>query len=137
MFAMLVDLAARYPQDPGVLVTLLLNYVVLQPGEAMFVDAGVIHAYGSGFALEIMASSDNVLRAGLTGKHKDVEELLSITDFAPSPPIRRAAPEPGAGPVQIAPPVEEFGLDRGPPAPDRSCPTPAPASCWCSTARWS
>ena len=61
----------------------LLNYVVLEPGESMFVDAGVIHAYGSGFALEIMASSDNVVRAGLTGKHKDVDELLAITDFTP------------------------------------------------------
>jgi mannose-6-phosphate isomerase len=93
VFAMLDDLSGRYPHDPGVLVTALLNYVVLEPGEAMFVDAGVIHAYGSGFALEIMASSDNVVRAGLTGKHKDVEELLSITDFAPHTPPARAESE--------------------------------------------
>lgn len=86
VFAMLDDLCSRYPEDPGVLVTPLLNYVVLQPGESMFVDAGVIHAYGAGFALEIMASSDNVVRAGLTGKHKDVEELLLITDFTPHAP---------------------------------------------------
>ena len=48
MFAMLDDLAGRYPDDPGVLVTPLLNYVVLEPGESLFVDAGVIHAYGRG-----------------------------------------------------------------------------------------
>ncbi len=91
MFAMLDDLAGRYPDDPGVLVTPLLNYVVLEPGESLFVDAGVIHAYGAGFALEIMASSDNVVRAGLTGKHKDVDELLAITDFSPHapPPLAR------------------------------------------------
>ncbi len=92
VFDMLDDLATRYPDDPGVLVTPLLNYVVLEAGESLFVDAGVIHAYGSGFALEIMASSDNVVRAGLTGKPKDVEELLSITDFTPHapPPLAEA-----------------------------------------------
>jgi mannose-6-phosphate isomerase len=113
VFAMLDDLAGRYPHDPGVLVTALLNYVVLQPGEALFVDAGVVHAYGAGFALEIMASSDNVLRAGLTGKHMDVGELLAITDFAPTMPPRRAPVVPGAEPVQLAPPVEEFALVIG------------------------
>ena len=57
VFGMLEDLAGRYPHYPGVLVTPLLNYVVA-PGESMYVDAGVIHAYGSGFALKIMASSE-------------------------------------------------------------------------------
>ena len=69
------QLANRYPDDPGVLVSLLLNDVVLQPGEALMVQPGVVHAHGSGLALEIMATSDNVLRAGLTPKHRDVAEL--------------------------------------------------------------
>ena len=68
------------------LVTLLLNHVVLAAGEAMFIDAGVIHAYTSGFGVEIMAASDNVLRAGLTPKHVDIPELLEITNFTPIPP---------------------------------------------------
>lgn len=113
--AMLADLTARYRHDPGVLVTPLLNYVVLEPGEAMFVDAGVVHAYGSGFALEIMASSDNVLRAGLTAKHTDVDELLQITDFTPSAPPRRSASGPGGGRHELAPLVEEFALVLGEP----------------------
>ena len=65
-------LVERYPDDPGVLVTLLLNHVVLAPGEAMFVGAGVVHAYVAGFGVEIMAASDNVVRAGLTPKYRDV-----------------------------------------------------------------
>ena len=85
-------LVDRYPADPGVLVTLLLNHVVLAAGEAMFIDAGVIHAYTSGFGVEIMAASDNVLRAGLTPKHVDIPELLEIANFTPIPPPLWAAP---------------------------------------------
>ncbi len=79
---------------PGVLVTLLLNHVVLAAGEAMFIDAGVIHAYTSGFGVEIMAASDNVLRAGLTPKHVDIPELLEVTNFTPIPPPLWASPLP-------------------------------------------
>ena len=75
VFAQTPPLVDRYPDDAGVLVTLLLNHVVLAAGEAMFIDAGVIHAYTSGFGVEIMAASDNVLRAGLTPKHVDIPEL--------------------------------------------------------------
>jgi mannose-6-phosphate isomerase len=111
VFAQTVKLVDRYPQDAGVLVTLLLNHVVLAPGEAMFIDAGVMHAYTSGFGVEIMAASDNVLRAGLTPKHVDIPGLLEITDFSPIPPPRwkadRTAPH---GTVGFAPPVEEFEL---------------------------
>ncbi|MCV5889331.1 mannose-6-phosphate isomerase, partial [Escherichia coli] len=57
----------------------------LQPGEAMFLSARTPHAYIKGTGLEIMANSDNVLRAGLTPKHMDVEELVKCTDFVPKP----------------------------------------------------
>ncbi len=86
VYAAIIPLIDRYPSDPGVLVTLLLNHVVLAAGEAMFIDAGVIHAYTSGFGVEIMAASDNVLRAGLTPKYVDIPELLEITNFTPMPP---------------------------------------------------
>lgn len=114
VFAQLGSLIDRYPSDPGVLVTLLLNHVVLAPGEAMFLDAGVIHAYTSGFGLEIMASSDNVLRAGLTPKHVDVPELLQITNFTPMPPPLWQ-PVIRGDVAHFDPPVTEFSLWVGPP----------------------
>ena len=78
-------LAERYPQDPGVLIALLLNHIVLEPGEGLFIPAGVLHAHVGGLGVEIMANSDNVLRGGLTTKHVDVDELLEVTDFEPTP----------------------------------------------------
>jgi len=109
VYAATVPLIDRYPDDPGVMVTLLLNHVVLAPGESMFIDAGIVHAYTSGFGLELMASSDNVLRAGLTPKHVDIPELLAVADFSPVPPPRLAA-SPTAGGLRLAPPVDDFEL---------------------------
>jgi mannose-6-phosphate isomerase len=71
-----VELADRYPEDPAVGIALLMQPVVLAPGQAMFVRAGQPHSYLSGTAFELQANSDNVLRAGLTGKHVDVDLLL-------------------------------------------------------------
>ena len=115
VFAQTAALVKRYPQDPGVLVTLLLNHVVLAAGEAMFLDAGVIHAYTSGFGVEVMASSDNVVRAGLTPKHVDVPELLSIANFTPMPPPLWDSVTTPAGAVEFDPPVTEFRLSVGRP----------------------
>ena len=74
--------AQDFPGDIGVVLAVLLNYVRLEPGEAIFVAAGNVHAYLRGTGVEIMASSDNVLRCGLTPKYVDVAELLKITDFS-------------------------------------------------------
>jgi mannose-6-phosphate isomerase len=71
-----VELAARYPDDPAVAIALLLRPLVLAPGEAMFVPTGQPHTYLSGTAFELQANSDNVLRAGLTTKHVDVDLLV-------------------------------------------------------------
>ena len=109
VYAATVQLVDRYPHDAGVLVTLLLNHVVLAPGESMFIDAGVIHAYTSGCGVEIMAASDNVLRAGLTPKHMDIPELLEVTNFTPMPPPLWAA-ETTDGCTVVSPPVAEFEL---------------------------
>ena len=125
VFARLGDLVRRYPRDPGVLVTLLLNNVLLTPGEALFVGAGMVHAYASGFGVEIMASSDNVVRAGLTPKHRDVAELLAITSFAPVPPPRWQPAESGASRTLLRPPVAEFDLTVGRP-PLRRLPATGP-----------
>lgn len=73
----------RYPGEPSVVTTLLLNYVVLQPGEALRLDAGNLHAYLHGAGIELMGASDNVVRAGLTAKPVDPAELLRIVDPSP------------------------------------------------------
>ena len=78
-------IAELYPGDPSVILALGLNLVVLAPGEALFLPAGNLHAYLEGAGVEVMASSDNVLRGGLTPKHIDVPELLCILDFRPGP----------------------------------------------------
>ncbi len=74
----------EYPGDIGMLSTVLLNLIQLHPGEAMYLPAGELHAYLEGTGIELMANSDNVLRGGLTPKHIDVKELLSILSFVES-----------------------------------------------------
>jgi mannose-6-phosphate isomerase len=78
-------LAEQYPGDPGIVVSLLLNRVTLRRGEALYLPAGNIHAYLNGLGIELMTASDNVLRGGLTPKHVDVDELLRVLDFTPTP----------------------------------------------------
>ncbi|WP_037027182.1 mannose-6-phosphate isomerase, class I [Psychromonas aquimarina] len=80
-FELIMQLKEQYPGDIGLFSPLFLHTVTLQPGQAMFLDAGTPHAYIHGTALEIMANSDNVLRAGLTPKYIDVAELIDKTRF--------------------------------------------------------
>jgi mannose-6-phosphate isomerase len=77
-----LELGERYPGDCGVLAALLLNRLVLEPGEAIFLPAGNLHTYLNGTGVEVLANSDNVLRGGLTPKHVDVPELLRVLDFS-------------------------------------------------------
>jgi mannose-6-phosphate isomerase len=96
-------LAAEYPDDPSVVVTLLLNRVTLQPGEAIHLTAGNLHAYLSGAGIELMGASDNVVRGGLTDKHVNVDELLRILDARPlSEPVMKAAARSGRYPLPEA-----------------------------------
>jgi len=108
--ALAADLAASYPDDPGVLVALLLNHVRLAPGEAIWMPAGNLHAYLRGTGVELMAASDNVLRGGLTPKHVDVDELLNVLVFEvlddPILPSTPVAPGVVTWPV----PVRDFVL---------------------------
>ncbi|MCL2809017.1 MAG: mannose-6-phosphate isomerase, class I [Treponema sp.] len=80
---LLKKFASLYPNDPAILSPLYLNIITLQPGQAIYVPAGIPHAYLSGFGAELMTSSDNVLRGGLTPKHIDIEELMNILVFEP------------------------------------------------------
>jgi mannose-6-phosphate isomerase len=110
-FAMAARLADHYPGDPGVLIALLMNRIDLAPGEAVYLPAGNLHAYLSGFGVEIMASSDNV-RGGLTTKHVDVAELSAVVSFTPHEP-RRIVPIPVApGELAFRTPSPEFELSR-------------------------
>ncbi len=77
----IIKLWEEYPDDIGVLSPAFLNLVCLQPGRAMFLPAGELHAYLEGLSIELMANSDNVLRGGLTSKHIDLPELLNILSF--------------------------------------------------------
>ena len=94
-------LGRRYPGDPSVAATLLLNHVSLAPGEAIFLGPGNLHAYLAGAGVELMGASDNVVRGGLTVKAVDVDDLLAVVD-----------PSPLADPVR--PPAERYALDGTP-----------------------
>lgn len=83
--ALIIELSQSYPNDIGLFAPLMLNVLTLKPGEAMYLDARTPHAYLKGTALEVMANSDNVLRAGLTPKHIDVRELAKCTLFKEMP----------------------------------------------------
>lgn len=104
------SLADSYPGDPGVLVALLLNWVRIAPGEAIWMPAGNLHAYLRGTGVEIMAASDNVLRGGLTPKRIDVDELLRVLRFEVlDDPVVRAVPV-APGVVCWPVPVDDFAL---------------------------
>ena len=74
-------LSDAYPADMGVLSPALLNLICLDPGQAMYLPAGQLHAYLDGIGIELMANSDNVLRGGLTSKHVNIEQLLQVVRF--------------------------------------------------------
>jgi mannose-6-phosphate isomerase len=111
-YALAVELADQYPGDLGIVLALLLNRLELAPGEAIFLPAGVLHAYLHGLGVEVMAASDNVLRGGLTPKHVDVPELLRVVRFEPTPAEPFPASEPAPGIREWTPPVPEFALTR-------------------------
>jgi mannose-6-phosphate isomerase len=109
-YTLIAELAAAYPGDPGIAISLMLNLVTLTPGEALYLPAGNIHAYIEGLGVELMAASDNVLRGGLTPKHVDVPELLSVLDFTPLPVPRLEAEPLAAGVEAFRPDVDDFQL---------------------------
>ncbi|WP_306330029.1 mannose-6-phosphate isomerase, class I [Streptomyces venezuelae] len=123
------SLAHHYPGDPGVIAAMLLNRVLLQPGEALYLGAGVPHAYLSGLGVEIMANSDNVLRCGLTPKHIDVPELLRVVRFEPNDATVLRPEASATGEEVYDTPIDEFRLSRfvraeGAAPTDLTAPTP-------------
>jgi mannose-6-phosphate isomerase len=106
---LVLELSGRFPGDPALALVPLLVEHHLEPGEALFLGPGVLHAYLGGLAVEVMASSDNVLRGGLTSKHVDVERLVeSLDPGAAATCVQR----PGPGVHRYDTPVEEFSVWR-------------------------
>lgn len=105
------SIAQHYPDDSGLFSPLLLNVIELSPGEAMFLYAETPHAYLKGVALEIMANSDNVLRAGLTPKYIDIPELFANLKFEAKPAASLlTAPVKNGNTLSFAIPVEDFAF---------------------------
>lgn len=106
-------LGELYPGDIGMVVSLLLNQVTLQPGQALYLPAGNLHAYLEGLGVELMANSDNVLRGGCTPKHVDVEELLRVLSFRGGPiPVINPSPSGDVAIQRYVTEAEEFELSR-------------------------
>ena len=104
-----VELDEHFPGDPGIIAALLMNRFTLQPGEAIALEAGVMHAYLRGTAVEAMANSDNVVRGGLTKKHIDVDGLISVVAFEPED-VSILQPEGEDGVYHYECPAPEFDL---------------------------
>lgn len=142
-----VELDEHFPGDPSILAALLLNRFKLQPGEALTLGAGIMHAYLKGTGVEVMANSDNVLRGGLTKKHIDVDALLQVVRFEPSE-VNVLLPEGSDGVYCYPTTVSEFevwlisptgpgGVDLPAATPAASVwPRPGPSPCTGTTARW-
>jgi len=117
---LVAKLADQYPNDASVVATLFLHRVRLEPGEAIYLTPGNLHAYLHGLGVEVMGASDNVVRGGLTVKHVDVDELLRVLSFEPlANPVVRAEslgggmchyPTPGAPFAVVRIDVEERQL---------------------------
>lgn len=108
----LSKIAELHPADPGLVVSLLLNRISLQPGETIYLPAGNVHAYLQGTGVEVMASSDNVLRGGLTAKHIDLRELVSTVNFHVAEVPHVEAHLTDLGQELYQPPFVEFQLQR-------------------------
>ncbi len=119
-------LHAQFGTDYGLFVLFFLNFVTLNPGEALFLQADDIHAYVSGDIIECMASSDNVVRAGFTPKFKDVDTLVSMLTYSYAPideqkmqpteypyvTLDRTAYSSGSSALLYDPPIDEFSVVR-------------------------
>lgn len=121
-----LELDETFPGDPGILAALLLNRLVLQPGEAVYVHCGRMHAHLRGTGIEMMGASDNVIRGGLTSKHIDVDELVRVVDFSPEGAARVEPVEEQPGVWAYPTPSREFSGWRLEVSPDLDVLAPAP-----------
>jgi len=109
-WALCVYLSEFYPKDHGILAPLYLNIIKLAPGEAIYVPAGILHSYIKGLGIELMTDSDNVLRCGLSSKHIDSSELLSVLEFSQFKPGIMKLPDPVPFRFVYPAPIGDFSL---------------------------
>lgn len=103
----------QHPGDKGLICIYLLNHVILQPGECMFLGPNKIHAYFSGDCIECMACSDNTVRSGLTPKFVDVDTLCEMLDYSPGTAASQKLPSSSADHVtSYLPPINDFAVDK-------------------------
>lgn len=108
---LVLRLADQYPNDVGVMSAFFFNYVCLAPGEALYLDANEPHAYLSGECVECMATSDNVVRAGLTPKYRDTQTLCAMLSYGQGPPKILSGVSINSYTQRYSPPFEEFEVD--------------------------
>lgn len=112
--ALVLQLNDSYPGDVGLFAPLLMNIVTLHPGQALYTEPCVPHAYLSGNMVEVMANSDNVVRAGLTPKKCDVETLIDIVNCRMgAAPIIESVPVSGTPFMKFPTPAAEFEVQVG------------------------
>lgn len=112
LYNLVKKLTTEFPNDVGCFTIYFLNYIKLKPGEAVFLAAGLPHAYLSGDIMEVMACSDNVVRAGLTPKHRDIQTLCNILDhtsYTPASLFCKSTKTDGIASIYHTP-VKDFGL---------------------------
>lgn len=107
----LTNIAQLFPARPDVAATILLNLVRLSPGDAIYLAPGQVHSYLDGLGIEIMSSSDNVIRGGLTPKRVDVQSFLAMVDWTPGAACRIDGVREGAI-TTWTPPIDDFVLSR-------------------------
>ena len=109
-YSTVAEVAEHHPDDVGVVISLMLNRMTLQPGEAAYLETGVMHAHLKGLCLEVMATSDNVLRAGLTSKHIDAAGLVACLDIGMAR-VARVTPDYVDSDTEVFSPADvEFAL---------------------------
>ncbi|CAI0472423.1 unnamed protein product [Linum tenue] len=109
---LVLQLEKQYPGDVGVIAALFLNYVKLKPGQALYIGANEPHAYVAGECIEVMATSDNVVRAGLTPKYRDVGTLCSMLTYKQGRPEILKGFALNRYTTRYLPPFDEFEVDR-------------------------
>lgn len=109
----------EYPLDSGIAVSVLMNLITLEPGQALYLPAGNIHSYLAGLGVEVMAASDNVLRGGLTSKPLDKEELMQVLEFEPLEHPKVSAKNIAGGLVEYPVGVPDFKVYQVSPSSDR------------------
>lgn len=123
--ATIARLQREFPGEAGIAICFLMNHLVVEPGNAVFVPTGTVHSYQRGLGLEVMANSDNVVRAGLTSKHVDRRLFLETALFDGLPPTRIAPEHPVPGINLFRSPVEDFELSvASPSSPGAAHPLP-------------